>query len=226
MVCLCKGKAQKSALIHRLVADAFIKNDDSSKTQINHINEIKTDNKVSNLEYCTPQYNSTYNNIHLRHKVYIHTQPKRDKVKELYDPNLSIPKNLEIFKENGIECSRRVIIDLRKDIRKDINLNRPRYYPVRRKIKDIYRPDLTEKENIAIFKEQGINVSEWTVTQLRKDLKIDGYRLQPKRSKIKDLYDHNLSVKKNLELFKANGIECSIATIYRLRKELCLSKQK
>ena len=170
MVCLCKGKAQKSALIHRLVADAFIKNDDSSKSQINHINEVKTDNRASNLEWCTAQYNSTYNNIHLRHKVYIHTQPKRDKVKELYDPNLSIPKNLEIFKANGIECSRRVIIDLRKDLRKDLNLNRPRYYPVRRKIKDIYRPDLTEKENIAIFKEQGVECSRSTIYQLRKDL--------------------------------------------------------
>ena len=170
MVSLCKGKTQNSYLIHRLVASAFIPNDDETKTQINHINEVKSENMVSNLEWCSAQYNSTYNNIHLRHKAYIHTQPKRDKVKDLYDKNLSIPKNLEIFKANGIECSRRVIIDLRKDLRKDIKLERPRYYPVRDKIKDIYRPDLTEKENIAIFNEQGVECSRSTIYQLRKDL--------------------------------------------------------
>lgn len=164
---LSKDGKRTSYTVHRLVANAFIHNEDESKTIINHINECKSDNRAVNLEWCDRSYNCTYNDIQFRKK----------------------------------------------------NSKRP-------KIKGLYRQDLTNKENIAIFKEQGINVSEWTVTQLRKDLKIDGYRLQPKRSKIKDLYDHNLSVKKNLELFKANGIECSIATIYRLRKELCLSKQK
>ena len=46
---LYKGKKAKLFSVHRLVAQAFIPNDDESKTQINHRNEDKTENKVSNL---------------------------------------------------------------------------------------------------------------------------------------------------------------------------------
>ena len=49
---------KKDYRIHRLVAEAFIPNPNNF-TDINHINEIKSDNRVENLEWCTHRHNST-----------------------------------------------------------------------------------------------------------------------------------------------------------------------
>ena len=104
---------QKNVSVHRLVASAFIPNDDESKTQINHINEVKSENRVSNLEWCSAQYNSTYNDIHHRTK---RSQLKRDKIRPLYRPDLSIKENIELFRANGIECSIDTVIRLKRDL--------------------------------------------------------------------------------------------------------------
>lgn len=49
----------KTYLVHRLVAKTFIPNIDGLP-QVNHKNEIKTDNRVDNLEWCDEQYNVNY----------------------------------------------------------------------------------------------------------------------------------------------------------------------
>ena len=112
LVCLCKGGKAKNYKVHRLVAQAFIPNDDESKTIINHIdNSDKQNNRASNLEWCDYQYNNTYDNIHLRRK-----NSKRLKLKDLYNPNLTCQDNIDIFRENGIECCRQTVLRLRKDL--------------------------------------------------------------------------------------------------------------
>lgn len=56
---LSKDGKKRNLLIHRLVANEFIPNRDGCP-YVNHINGKKTDNRVENLEWCTPSENTVH----------------------------------------------------------------------------------------------------------------------------------------------------------------------
>ena len=59
LVVLSKNGKTKSHYVHRLVAEAFIPNPHEFKC-INHKDESRDNNRVSNLEWCDYRYNNSY----------------------------------------------------------------------------------------------------------------------------------------------------------------------
>ena len=78
IVSLNKESKSETKYVHRLVAESFIENPNNYK-YINHKDENKSNNKVSNLEWCTAQYNSTYNDLHIRNSKKMINNPKISK---------------------------------------------------------------------------------------------------------------------------------------------------
>lgn len=60
-IVLSKNGVNRTYQVHRLVANAFIPNP-NSLPQVNHIDEVKGNNSVSNLEWCDTSYNINYGN--------------------------------------------------------------------------------------------------------------------------------------------------------------------
>ena len=57
-VVFCINNCKKNCTIHRLVAEAF-KEPVNGKLCVNHIDHVRTNNKASNLEWCTHRENTT-----------------------------------------------------------------------------------------------------------------------------------------------------------------------
>src|SRR5699024_502487 len=65
LVSLGKGGERTTKKVHRLVAEAFIKNNNNLPF-VNHKDEVKYNNRADNLEWCTAKYNTNYNDLRKR----------------------------------------------------------------------------------------------------------------------------------------------------------------
>ncbi len=61
-VYLWKDGRKENRLVHRLVALSFLPNP-NGYTDVNHIDEVKSNNNYENLQWCTHIYNMNYGNV-------------------------------------------------------------------------------------------------------------------------------------------------------------------
>jgi hypothetical protein len=95
----------KNKLIHRLVAAAFIPNPEN-KPQVNHINGIKTDNMVENLEWCTVSENAIHaskNRLSKTGEKHWKSKLTEKEVLEIRESKLS--SKLLVEKYNVLQCT-------------------------------------------------------------------------------------------------------------------------
>ena len=62
---LTKNNVPDKRSVHRLVAEAFVPNDEGLP-EVNHIDEDKHNNRADNLEWCDRRYNNAYGTTKMR----------------------------------------------------------------------------------------------------------------------------------------------------------------
>lgn len=98
---LTKNGKSTNKSVHRLVAEAFITNPNNYK-YINHKDENKQNNIVSNLEWCTPKYNQQYS----RHKRCrkVKQMDANNNVLNIFESSLEASIFAKVHRSNIIRC--------------------------------------------------------------------------------------------------------------------------
>ena len=104
-VCLtAKNGKHKQEKVHRLVAMAFIPNPDNKPT-VNHLNEIKTDNRVENIEWATMAEQNAYGTRMNKIRKKISQYSLEDKLIATYASTVEASSITGIPTSNIINCA-------------------------------------------------------------------------------------------------------------------------
>lgn len=98
-VFLSKNNKVKTKKVHRLIANAFICNPKHYPV-VNHINKIRTDNSIENLEWCTQKHNLRHSGIFQNQEKPVRQLSKSRELIAKYPSVLSVSENG--FKKQGV----------------------------------------------------------------------------------------------------------------------------
>lgn len=171
----CIGINKNRYTIHRLVALLFISNcNPSQNTVINHKDENKYNNRVSNLEWCTVKYNNNYGKRNLKlaqtnsHKTpNTQSQKARNKVVENSKRKILC---LNIFTNESIEFNSSIISKCCRHIIKQYNEYQFKY-------NDSKKTKSRSKVICCPVIRINPNTKEYKIYLTKKDITNDGFRV-------------------------------------------------
>ena len=101
-VVLSKNNKVKAYLVHRIIAETFLPNTDNLP-QVNHKDENKLNNVVSNLEWCTHEYNVNYGTRNERMSKNLTNNIYTSREVDVYDLDMNFIETLPSL----AECARK-----------------------------------------------------------------------------------------------------------------------
>lgn len=97
VVILMRGDRKKGYGVHRLVALAFlVPPDDPNKCEVHHINHIRNDNRVENLQWVTVKENRQMRSPHKHFP-----QIAKERIAELEAENTKLKALLALYEQNN-----------------------------------------------------------------------------------------------------------------------------
>ena len=101
-VALCKNSDTKQPYVHRLVMETYNPCENMKDLQVNHRDEFKENNCLSNLEWMTAKENLNYGTRNERIAATLKNNPKISKAVRCLDDKKLYPSAVEIERQIGI----------------------------------------------------------------------------------------------------------------------------